>query len=91
LILQEFHVKTLGFDHLKEMYHTDPDFRETYKACVNTVLKEKIQWVEYLIQDGLMFKGFQLCIPKCSMRDDFLKEKHSGGLAGNFGHDKKFA
>jgi hypothetical protein len=27
LILQEFQVKALGFDHLKEMYHTDPDFR----------------------------------------------------------------
>ena len=26
LILQEFQVKTLGFDHLKEMYHNDPDF-----------------------------------------------------------------
>ena len=25
------------------------------------------------------------------MRDNLLKEKHSGGLAENFGHDKKFA
>jgi hypothetical protein len=46
---------------------------------------------EYLIQDGLLFKGFQLCIPKCSMRENLLKEKHSGGLAGHFGHDKTFA
>jgi hypothetical protein len=32
-----------------------------------------------------------LCIPKCSIRDNLLKEKHSGGLAGHFGHDKTFA
>jgi hypothetical protein len=28
LILQEFHVKTLGFEHLKDMYCDDPDFKE---------------------------------------------------------------
>jgi hypothetical protein len=38
-----------------------------------------------------LFKGSQLCIPRCSMRDNFLKEKHDGGLAGHFGHDKTFA
>jgi hypothetical protein len=32
-----------------------------------------------------------LCIPKFSMRENLLKEKHSGGLAGQFGHDKTFA
>jgi hypothetical protein len=44
-----------------------------------------------MIQEGLFFKGNQLCIPKCSMRDNLLKENHSGGLAGHFGHDKMFA
>jgi hypothetical protein len=44
-----------------------------------------------MIQEGLFFKGNQLCIPKCSMRENFLKEKHSGGLDGDFGHDKTFS
>jgi hypothetical protein len=44
-----------------------------------------------MIQEGLVFKGNQLYIPKFSMRDNLLKEKHSGGLVGHFGHDKKFA
>jgi hypothetical protein len=91
LILQEFQVKTLGFEHLKDMYRDDPDFKEAYEACENPILKDKIQWEEYLIQDGLLFKGFQLCIPKCSMMENLLKEKHSGGLARHFSHDKKFA
>jgi hypothetical protein len=68
LILQEFQVKTLGFEHLKEMYHNDPDFKEAYEACVDPVLRDRSRWIEYLIQDGFLFKGFQLCIPKCSMR-----------------------
>jgi hypothetical protein len=84
-------VKTFGFERLKEMYCDDPDFKEAYEACKNHVLRDRSQWIEYLIQDGLLFKGFQLCIPKCSMRENMLKEKHSGGLAGHFGHEKTFA
>jgi hypothetical protein len=37
-----------------------------------------------VVQEGL-------CIPKCSTRDNLLKENHSGGLVGHFGHDKTFA
>ena len=32
LILQEFRVKTLGFDNLKDMYRDDSDFKDTYEA-----------------------------------------------------------
>jgi hypothetical protein len=84
-------VKSLGFEHLKEIYHDDPDFKEAYEACVNHVLRDRNQWAKYLIQDGLLFKGCQLCIPKCSMKENLLKEKHSGGLAKHFGHEKMFA
>jgi hypothetical protein len=55
LILQEFQVKTLGFEHLKEMYYDDPDFKEAYEACENISLRDRIQWAEYLIQDVLLF------------------------------------
>jgi hypothetical protein len=42
-------------------------------------------------QEGLLFKGNQLCILNFSIRENLLKEKHNGGLAGHFGHDKTFA
>jgi hypothetical protein len=90
-LLQEFRVKTLGFDDLREMYIDDPDFKELYEAAENPILRDRSQWEEYMIQEGLLYKGNQLCIPKCSMRENLLKEKHSGGLAGHFGHDKTFA
>jgi hypothetical protein len=66
LILQEFQVKALGFEHLKDMYCDDIDFKEAYEACANPVLGDKSQWTEYMIQGGLLFNGNQLCIPKCS-------------------------
>jgi hypothetical protein len=91
LLLQEFRVKTLGFDDLKNMYRDDPDFKVAYEAAENQILRDRSQWTEYMIQEGLLFKGNHLCIPKCSMRENLLKEKHSGGLAGHFGHDKMFA
>jgi hypothetical protein len=59
LILQDFQVKTLGFEHLKDMYCDDTDFREAYEACTNLVLRNKSQWTEYMIQEGLLFKGYQ--------------------------------
>jgi hypothetical protein len=91
LLLQEFRVKTLGFDDLRDMYANDSDFKEAYEAAKNPVLKDRSPWMEYMIQEGLMFIGNQQCILKCSMRENLLKEKHSGGLAGHFSHDKTFA
>jgi hypothetical protein len=81
----------LGFENLKDMYVGDADFVEAYEAAENPVLRDRSPWMDYMIQNGLLFRGNQLCIPHCSMRENLLKEKHSGGLAGHFGHDKTFA
>ena len=68
LILQEFQVNTLGFEHLKDMYFDDADFKEEYEASANLVLRDRSEWKKYIIPEGLWFKGNQLCIPKCLMR-----------------------
>ena len=90
LLMQEFRVKTLCFDNLKDMYRDDPDFKEAYETSENPILRDRSQWTEYMIQDGLLFRGNQLCIPKFSMRENLLKEKHSGGLAGHFSVEKTY-
>jgi hypothetical protein len=41
--------------------------------------------------DGYLFKIKQLCIPIGSMRENFIRELHSSGLAGHFGKDKMLA
>jgi hypothetical protein len=41
LLLQEFRVKTLGFDGLRDMYADDQDFKEAYEATKNPVLSRQ--------------------------------------------------
>jgi hypothetical protein len=43
LLLQDFRVKTLGFDDLKEMCRGDSDFKEAYEATENPILKDRGQ------------------------------------------------
>lgn len=75
LVLYGFKVGTFGFENIKEMYKEDPTFKEDYESYENRMLRDKIPWIEYMNQEGLMFKGSQLCILKCSMRYHLLKEK----------------
>ena len=78
-------VEVVGFDELKNFYPEDPNFSEAWKACKEPVAIDRTMLLDYLIQDGMLLKGSQLCIPKISMRENLIKEKHSGGMAGHFG------
>ena len=84
-------VEVVGFDELKNLYLEDPNFVEALNACKEPVVVDRTRWLDYLIQDGMLFKGSQLCIPRSSMRENLIKEKHSGGMAGHFGRDKTIA
>jgi hypothetical protein len=77
LLLQEFRIKTLGFENLKDMDAGDADFLEAYEADENPVLRDQSQWIDFMIQEGLLFRGNQLCIQNSSMREKLVKEKHS--------------
>ena len=87
LVIQECKVQILGFEFMKELYAQDSDFQE---ACKSPVQYDRGKWAKFMIQNGLLFRNNHLCTPKCSMRENLIKEKHSGGLAGHFGHDKTF-
>jgi hypothetical protein len=41
LLMQEFRVKTFGFDNLKEMYRDNLDFKEVYEASKNPIIRDK--------------------------------------------------
>ena len=85
LLLTEMQIEVVGFKELKNLYLEDPDFAEAWKACTTPVTLDKTKWLDFIIQDGMLFKGSQLCIPKISTRENLIKEKHSSRLARHFG------
>eukprot|EP00253_Pinus_taeda_P026745 PITA_26745 len=88
LLLQESVVQVLGFEHLRDLHQTDINFSEAYEACQNPLIMGNSPWLDYNIQEKLLLKGGQLCIPNYSMGENIIREKHSGGLAGHFCIDK---
>ena len=73
----------VGFDYLKDTCAVDADFGGIWAQCNN---KEFV--TNFLIQDGFLFRGTQLCIPRSSLREHLIRELHADGLAGHVGQDK---
>ena len=71
-----------GFVHLKAFYDKDEDFGQLYAKC------SKHPKGNFLIQEGFLFKGIQLCVLRCSTRELLIREVHEGSLAGHFGENK---
>ena len=57
----------------------------------NPVTHNRSQGLDYMLQEGLLFINSKLCIPKCSMRENMIQEKHNGGFSSHFGQEKTFA
>lgn len=70
--------QVLGFEHLKELYNEDVDFKD----------KMVRQDGSYVLHECFLFKGNKLCVPKCGVRRLLVREVHSGGVAGHFGVKK---
>ena len=74
--------RVLGLEMIKEQYAEDRDFSDLYIAC-----KKEPQGLFY-IQQGFLFKGYRLCIPKTPLRMLLVKEVHEGSLRRHFGIQK---
>jgi hypothetical protein len=82
----------IGFDALKDLYAFDNYFREIVEQLKNPVTRNMdLNQGEYLMQDGYLFKGKQLCIPIGSMRENIIRDLHSSGLVGHFRKDNRVA
>lgn len=89
--MTKMQIEVVGFSELKTLYPNDPNFVEAWKACKEPITVDRTKWLDFIIQEGMLFKGSQLCILRSSMRENLIKEKHSGGMARHFGRDKTIA
>ena len=67
--------KILGFEHIKELYRDDQDFRTIYVSCL---AKKKKNVYNYYVFHEFLFKKSKLYIPKCSIRDFLGREAPVG-------------
>ena len=72
----------IGFDKLKDEYYACLDFGIIYDEVSNGKRHEQ---VDFLVENGYLFKVIKLCIRRASFRDLLIWEMHTCGLAGHFG------
>jgi len=77
LVLSVLETKVLGFEIIKDMYAKDEDLEEIF------VKSSSHPHGPFHVQEGFLFKGTRLCIPKCGFRELLIQELHSGALAGH--------
>ena len=88
MTIQNIALESAGISAIKGVYEEDEDFKDIYKVCVDMTERYHTEFSEFLIQDGYLFKGGLLCVPRSSIREYIIKEKHCGSLARHFGVDK---
>jgi len=84
-LLSVLSTKVLGFEIRKGMYPTDEDFKEIHEKC------SKHGHGLFHLEEGFLFKGSWLCIPKCGFRELLIQELPGGALASHFGVEKTYA
>lgn len=57
-------MQVMGFEHLWDLYQVDADFKEAYETCQNPLMRNNSPWLDYNLQEKLLFEGGQLCIPE---------------------------
>lgn len=84
-ILSSIVVQVVGFDLLKRDYPSCKDFSI---ICVDSVAGQHVEYLDFSLHDGYLFKGTRLCLPNTSIREEVIRELHSGGAVRHFERDK---
>ena len=79
VLLTSLDTKLLGFEYIKDLYSTDPNFSSVYAAT------EQGAFNKFYRHNGFLFRENKICVPQCSLRELLVRESHSGGLMGHFG------
>lgn len=86
MLLNTLSVEVVSLESMKELYEKDVDYGEAWRACKEPWSVDRTIFLNYHIQEGLLFKNQQLCIPQGLVRLNLIKEQHGGGLARHFWH-----
>ena len=86
--LHRMSAHVIEFDRLKDEHSTCPDFGIIYDEVSNG---NRHEYVDFLIENGYLFKVTKIFIPWTSFRDLLIWEMHAYGLAGHLGKDKTIA
>ena len=78
-LISTLNAKLLGFELIKDLYPSDPDFANVYGAC------EKMAFGKFYRHEGYLFRENRMCVPISSLRELLVREAHGGGLMGHFG------
>lgn len=59
-------IEVTRFEKLKEAYDSCPDLGEIYRTLLSD---PSMSLHDYVLQDGSLFRGARLCIPRTTVRD----------------------
>ncbi|KAE8655338.1 Detected protein of unknown function [Hibiscus syriacus] len=82
LLLTTMSTKVTGFETFTDMYAVDPSFGRIFQEVTEGHRHD------FVLHNGYLFRGLQLCIPDCSLRQQIISELHN---EGHFGRDKTLA
>ncbi|KAE8670845.1 hypothetical protein F3Y22_tig00112069pilonHSYRG00031 [Hibiscus syriacus] len=82
LLLTTMSTKVTGFETFTDMYAADSSFGMIFQEVTDGHRHD------FVLHNGYMFRGLQLCIPDCSLRQQIISELHN---EGHFGRNKTLA
>lgn len=49
LLLHEIQTNNVGFESLKELYADDANFKVSYEACNNSMIRDRGPWIDFML------------------------------------------
>ncbi|XP_078446574.1 uncharacterized protein LOC144715513 [Wolffia australiana] len=85
LVLNMVKTQVLGFERLRDDYAECPDFSKVYSSLTKVTSPRS---TDYFLDNGYLFHGRRLCIPRTSIQDFLIHKTHADVLSGHFGISK---